>query len=155
MLSQRLDRATVGPLLRELIATQQAKEQALRFPQIRALASELVRHCHDLDLPLLWPIGQAGERLAGASIVVAEGDLRLRGWSDDIRGERVLLMAVAETTPMSMVEGATHARSLGAVEVHACALQVVGFESPELDSVFDSRVVLGPVPVAMPLAAVN
>lgn len=154
MLSQVQGRTAIGPLLKELIATGQAKEQALGFPQIGVLASTLAKRCEELDFPLLWPIGAAGERLAGASVFVAEGNLRLRGWNNDVRGERVLVMAVAETTPMSMIEGAAHARSLGAVEVHACALQVEGFESPDLDAIFDSRSVLQPVAGVTSLAAV-
>lgn len=142
----------MGPLLEDLIATHRAKEEALRFPEIRELASEVVKRCRDLDSPLLWPIDQASERLAGAITMVAGGNVRVRGWTSDICGERVLLLAVSETTPMSMVEGAARARSLGAIEVHGCALEVPEFESSDLDGVFDSRVALGAVLLATPLA---
>lgn len=154
LLSLDLDQGAIGPLLGELIAKHQEKERVLRFPEIRVLASAVGRCCRDLNFPLLWPIDQASERLAGAATLAAAGDLRVRGWTNDVRGERVLLLAIAETTPMSMVEGATHARSLGAVEVHACALQVAGFESPDLDGIFDSRVALGALQMATPLAVI-
>lgn len=153
LLSLGLEQGTIGPLLGELIAKHQEKERALCFPELRALATAVGKCCRDLNSPLLWPIDDASERLAGAATLAAAGELRLRGWTNDVQGERVLLLAIAETTPLSLVKGATHARSLGAVEVHACALQVVGFDSPDLTGIFDSCVALGALQIAAPLAA--
>ncbi len=80
--------------------------------------------------------------LAGAAVLASEGEMRVRGWTDDIRGERILLAPVAAVTPLGLVEAAEHAHAMGASEVHACGIEVAGLDAPELSAVFDSRDVL-------------
>jgi hypothetical protein len=48
------------------------------------------------------------------------GDVRTRGWTDELNGHRVLLLAVADVTLHALQQAARHARELGAVEVHGC-----------------------------------
>jgi len=93
--------------------------------------------------PLVWPVGEAAERLTGAAVLASEGEVRARGWADDVGGERVLLATVAAVTPLSLVEAAHHARAMGAVEVHAWGVEVAGLEVSELEGVFDGCGFLG------------
>jgi hypothetical protein len=95
--------------------------------------------CEDMGSPLVWPVGEAAERLAGAAVLASEGDTRVRGWTDDVRGERVLLATVAAVSPLGLIAAAEHARAMGAAEVHACGIEVAGLDAPELAGVFDSR----------------
>jgi hypothetical protein len=139
LLSIGPDETNAGPALRHLIEIQRANEDATTFPRIAALAAALIDLSDDLGAPLVWPVGEAAQRLAGASVLKSEGEIRVRGWTDDIRGERVLLMTVAAVSPLELVEAAKHARALGASEVHACGADVAGLDSPELHDVFDSR----------------
>jgi hypothetical protein len=142
MLFDARRRGPTGPLLAALMQAQQADEEALAYPRLEALAVSLCDHCDELHSPLVWPVGAAAERLVGASVLTSEGSIRVRGWRDDLRGERVLLATVTAVTPLSLVEAAKHARAMGAIEVHVCGVSVSGL-SAELSDVFDSRRVLG------------
>jgi hypothetical protein len=139
LLSADPEASGAGPALRTLIETQRANEEATAFPRIAALARALGELSEALGAPLVWPVGEAADRLAGAAVLASAGEMRVRGWTDDIRGERVLLATVAAVTPLGLVEAAKHARALGASEVHACGLEVPGLDSPDLHDVFDSR----------------
>jgi hypothetical protein len=125
-----------GPLLAALIDAQREDEAALSYPRIASLAYAVAEHCDQLDQPLVLPVGEAAERLLGATIVVSEGEVRQRGWTADLAGERVLLLCVSAVSPSSLVKAAGHARALGAVEVHACGVNVAGLDDGEqsLDS---------------------
>lgn len=142
LLSTDPEANAAGPALRALIETQRANKEATTFPRIAALARALGDLSEDLGAPLVWPVGEAADRLAGAAILASAGEIRVRGWTDDIRGECVLLATVAAVTPQGLVETAKHARALGASEVHACGLEVPGLDSPDLRGVFDSRELL-------------
>jgi hypothetical protein len=136
------EHATAGPLLSDLVSAHRAAERATAYPDLSTYATSLAALCEDMGSPLVWPVDGAAERLAGAAVLTSEGDLRLRGWTDEIRGERVLLTCVAAVSPLGLVEAARQARTLGAIEVHACGIEVAGFDSPDLRGVFDSREVL-------------
>jgi hypothetical protein len=142
MLQAATPSLVIGPLLREVISAQRADEQALDYPRLRGYAAALARRCRELENPLVWPVGDAAERLAGAAILLSEGSVRVRGWSDVPRGERVLVLTVAAVTPVSLMEAARHARALGAAEIHACGVEVAGVESVGTDAAFDSYDVL-------------
>lgn len=118
-------------------------------PDLTDYARALADRCAALDEPLVWPVGAAAERIAGAAVLASDGAVRLRGWSDMPRGERVLVFAVAHVSPLEMVQAATHARAGGAREVHACGAEVAGLNAPGLGTVFDGRTELAPdlVPV--------
>jgi hypothetical protein len=128
-----------GPLLGRLVRAHKQADAATAYPSLAALAEALADRCEELDSPLIWPIGAAAERVAGAAILSSEGDVRVRGWVDSLAGEKVLLVAVAHVSPLEMVAAARHARAMGADQVHACGVDVAGLNADELDPVFDSR----------------
>lgn len=130
---------TVGPLLANLVAVHRTAERVTSYPELSSYASSLVALCEDMGSPVVWPVGDAAERLAGAAVLVSEGEVRVRGWADDVRGERVLLATVAAVTPLGLVEAAKQARAMGASEVHAVGVEVAGLDAPELGAVFDGR----------------
>jgi hypothetical protein len=119
---------TAGPLLTNLLAAHRTARRVTTYPALSSHASSLAALCEDLGSPLVWPVGEAAERLAGAAVLASEGEVRLRGWTDDVRGERVLLTTIAAVSPLGLIEAAKHARSMGAIEVHACGIEVAGME---------------------------
>jgi hypothetical protein len=133
---------TAGPLLTNLISAHRTAERVTAYPELYSYASSLVALCEDMGSPVVWPVGDAAERLAGAAVLASEGEVRVRGWTDDVRGERVLLATVAAVTPLGLVEAAKQARAMGASEVHAFGIDVPGLDAPELSVVFDSHGVL-------------
>lgn len=133
-----------GPLLAGLLDVHKMNEEALEGPQLERLAAALVTRCCDLGRPLIWPVGDAATRLAGAAVLVAKGDIKIRGWVDDIRGTPVLLASLAAATPLEMVDAARHARALGASAVHAFGWNVADMSSPGFESAFDSCFALCP-----------
>jgi hypothetical protein len=149
-----VDPVSAGPLLVDLVAAHKRNEEALRFPLVESLCRALVNRSLELGSPLIWPIGEAANRLAGSAVVVAQGGLRVRGWTDEIRGERVLLLAVVETTLVALVETAAHARVLGAREVHAAFVHVNELAPLGSNGIFDSHVVLSSATSQPLLAAV-
>ena len=128
-----------GPLLGNLIRAHEQADAATAYPGLAALADALADRCEELDAPLVWPVGGAAERVAGAAVLSSEGDVRVRGWVDGVAGEKVLLVAVAHVTPLEMVAAARHARAMGADQVHVCGVDVAGLNADELGPVFDSR----------------
>lgn len=131
-----------GPLLKQLLDVYRMNEEALRHPQISELAAGLSNRIRELGSPIVWPVGEAAERLAGASVLIS-GDLRLRGWIDDLRDEAVLAVSLAASSPVELVEAGKLARALGAKAVHACGWNVAGLDSQEWTGVFDTVSSLG------------
>jgi hypothetical protein len=123
--------------LAALLAAHRTAEQITAYPELHSYASRLAVLCKDMDSPLVWPVGEAAERLAGAAVLESEGGIRVRGWTDDITEERVMLVTVAAVTPLALVQAADHARSMGAVEVHACGVVVAGLDAEAL-GIYDS-----------------
>jgi hypothetical protein len=142
--SKQMEISFSGPLLDNLVDAHRRAEAATAYPELAGYATALADRCEELDSPLVWPVGEPAERLAGAAVLASEGRIRLRGWSDHVAGERVLVIAVAHVSPLEMVQAADHARAIGADEVHACGAGVAGLGVPELATVFDSRAELTP-----------
>jgi hypothetical protein len=139
MASVTSSRGPMGPLLREVINAQRVDESVVgSCTSLSGFADALARRCRDLASPLVWPIGDAAERLAGAAIIVSGGGVRVRGWTDEIPGERVLLLAVAAVTPISILRAGARARALGAAEVHVCGVELVGLDNREVEAAFES-----------------
>lgn len=132
-----------GPLLRTVLAAQGQDERASSYPWLRELADALVNHSRGLDHPLLWPIGDAAERLTGAAVLLGEGDVRARGWTDVLSGEAVLLIGSTFVTPMPIREAAERAQTLGAGEVHACVVEAVDWSLAALRGCVATCVELG------------
>jgi hypothetical protein len=135
---QRVPGITLGPLLREVIQAQQTDHEAVSYPQLRGYAAALQQRCRELDDVLVWPVGDAAERLTGAAVLFSKGGVRVRGWSEPVSGERVLLVAVAAATPLALVDAAIRARALGATEVHACGIAVTGAATEQPEGAFAS-----------------
>jgi hypothetical protein len=133
----------VGPGLGEIIAAQRDDDAAVRYPQLAEHARALAELSRDLDDPLVWPIGIAAERLAGAAVVLSAGEVRTRGWNTDVTAQRVLLLAVTAVTSMSLVEAARHARELGAEEIYACGIRVQGLEADHVPDEIHEFITLG------------
>jgi hypothetical protein len=121
----------IGPLLSDVLAAQRADEKAVSHPQIAAISDGLWALTHRLDDPIVWPVGAAAERIAGAAILQSRGAIRVRGWADQVLGEHVLLLTVAAVSTVSLEIAAEQARSLGAARVDACGVAVHGIADGE------------------------
>lgn len=119
----------IGSSLGELLAAQQDDDDALLYPSLQAYAGAVAELCQRLRSPMVWPVGPTAERLAGAAVVESCGGVRLRGWNDDLSGERVLLLAGAAVTPLGLYAAAEQARRLGVSEVMAAGIRVAGVEA--------------------------
>lgn len=117
-----------GPLLRSVLATQEEAFRATEYPAIQTYAKRLVALASSLGGPIIWPVGEPAERLAGSAIVVGRGRLRVRNWNGYLRGESVLLVCVAAATPLPLRAAAEQARALGAKWVDACGVSVCGID---------------------------
>jgi hypothetical protein len=140
----------IGPLLEGLVEAQRRSERALQYPELRGLAAALARHSRQLGSPVVWPVGDAAERLAGAAVLLSEGDMRVRGWTDVLSDERVLLVTVAAVSPIELTSAAQHAREMGAAEVHACGVEVADVPACGPDGAFASYAVLAAASVRQP-----
>jgi hypothetical protein len=132
----------IGPMLAEVLSAQRKDEVATHYPQIEAHCIAIAKACERLDAPLVWPVSPAAERLAGAAALFTHGDVRLRGWSDRIDGERVLLLAVAAVTPIALLAAAEHARAVGAAEVYACGVAIEGVDAEDVQRHIDGYIQL-------------
>jgi hypothetical protein len=124
----------IGPMLDRVIGAQRTSEEIVSYPQLLEVATALVHHCDNLDWPLVWPTGPAAERLVGAAVLVGEGRMRARGWTDAVQGDSILVVEVGAVSPLSMIRAARHARALGAAEVRGCGIGVLGTELDALDA---------------------
>ena len=114
-----------GPLLAQLLEAQRRDEEAVGYQMIERIAEAVIERAHDLRA-VVWPVGPAAERVAGAAVLLAAGDLTVGMWNSRLDDERVLLFAVSGTTPLSLTVAAAQVRSMGAAEVHACGVDVAG-----------------------------
>ncbi len=127
-----------GPLLKALLAAQDASEAAVSYPAIVGWADALIALAAELGDPLLLPVSGPAERLIGAATVAARGSLRVRSLSGTVDGERVLLVDLAAVTPLQLLQAARHARLLGAAAVAGCAVSLDARDGiEELDSYAD------------------
>ena len=131
-----------GPLLAGIVRSQREAETIVgNHETLSVAATAVVEYLRNLRSPLVWPVGEAADRLVGAASLVAAGTLRQRGWTDDLRGERVVVLAVADATSLALQQAARHARQLGAVEVHGCRIGLSQAECAADDG-FDAFVAL-------------
>lgn len=115
---------TIGPVLQKVLAAQATGFQSTEFPAVEKQAERLVALATELGHPVVWPVGNAAERLVGAAIVVAKGQLRARDWNSYVSGESVLLVCIAAATPLPLYAAADEARAFGAERVMACGVSV-------------------------------
>jgi hypothetical protein len=124
-----VEEVTIGPLLARVLLGQQHDEESTSYPFLASLSVVLIRVAEELSYPLIWPVGAAAERLAGAASVLSKGALRLVGWTEALRGKPVLLLTVTSVSPLPLLMAAEKARLLGAGHVHACGVWVQGIDS--------------------------
>ena len=113
-----------GPVLTELLEAQREEDVALEHPAMAGYAAALAAVCEELGSPIVWPVGSAAERLAGAAVVQSQGAVRLRGWNDDLSGERVLLLAGVALGTLGLHAIAEQARRLGALDIVAAGIRI-------------------------------
>jgi len=125
-----------GPALREVLAAQDEDDEAVSYTKLQCYGAALARLCSELGDPIVWPVGPAAERVAGAATILSHGDVRVRGWTTDMTSARVLLLTVTAATALPLADAAGRARALGAAEVFGCGVRVhgVGASSKFLDS---------------------
>lgn len=128
----------IGPHLVETLELQCIDEVATSYPCLESYGRRLASLCEMHGDPVVWPVGDAAERLAGAAALLSEGRLRLRGWSDDLAGQQVLLVGTAAATPLALLAAASQARALGATTVHGCAIELREADPEALGDVLDS-----------------
>ncbi len=115
-----------GPLLSSLLEAQERDREATSYPDIEGLALSLFRLVEDLGHPIVYPVGAPAERLAGATALLSRGKVEVAGWTRTLEGERVLLLMVNSVSPIPLSSAADQARRLGAVQVHATGVNVLG-----------------------------
>lgn len=140
-----MDVTEVGDGLAAVLGAQEAEAEAVRFPALEAHASALIALDQDLGDPVVWPVGAAAERIAGAATLMSGGRIRVREWNSEVRGERVLVFAVVALTPFSLFAAAHQALNMGADAVQACGLRIEGFEDTGLGPLTSFHAVSGDV----------
>jgi hypothetical protein len=131
-------------LLDDLINAQRLDEAIVSdYDSLFGIACSLVDSYRILEGPLVWPVGDAAERLLGAAVILSRGEVRCRGWTDDVTDQRILLVTVAAVTPLGLLTAADHARMLGAVELHARAVAIGHRGFADVETVFESCGLLG------------
>jgi hypothetical protein len=126
-----------GPLLTGLLEAQRREEEIVGHRLIGAVADAVIRCATDLGDCLIWPVGSAAERVAGAVTAVGEGAVKVGAWNAPVQGCRLLLVQVAAVSPLELESAADQLRMRGALEVHACGVDVrdshvaVGLDSYE------------------------
>jgi hypothetical protein len=119
-------KSTIGPMLRQVLEMQRRDEELTSHPRLQSYGAQLVELCKRRGDPLVWPVGEAAHRLAGAAALLSGGRVRLRGWSDDVVRQSVLLLCPFAATPLGVLAAARQARAMGASRVDACGIEVHG-----------------------------
>lgn len=122
----------MGDQLAAVLWAQEAEAEAVAYPSLEVHGSALVELSRRLGDPVVWPLGPAGERIAGAASLISKGHLRVRNWNHQVRDERVLLFAVVSLTPLPLFAAARLAADSGAGWIAACGIRVEGLEETGL-----------------------
>lgn len=118
-----------GPGLLQLLDAQRREDGFVAWPELERYARALVEACEEVDgHPLVWPVGRAAERLAGAAALFGGAGFRVRRALGDVSGELVIVTAVTAVTPLPLVTAAKQAMALGARKVFAAGVDVEGVE---------------------------
>jgi hypothetical protein len=124
-----------GPLLSGLLKAQRREEQLVQYPGIEQLAAELVAAVEAIEGCLLWPVGSAAERLAGAATLHSRGAVDVAASNTPVAGRQVVLVGLVAVSPIVFEAVGEVLRRRGATAVHACAVDVVGLDrAAALDS---------------------
>lgn len=115
----------MGPLLAELQDARRVELVAMAPGSLEALASALVRAANAGERqPVIWPIGAAAERIAGAAMLIGAGSLEVWSGHERLDGREVLLVGVAHVASSAFCLAASHAGALGAAGISACGYMV-------------------------------
>jgi len=117
-----------GPLLAQLLEAQRREEELVAFPLIESVADAVLAVAHRQPRWLLWPIGPAAERIAGVVEVRSRGAVDIGSWNTPVSNRAILLFGTVAASPLELQTAAERLRGRGAVEVHACAVDVLGAE---------------------------
>lgn len=123
------DAPRAGQGLLRVLGAQRVGSELVRFPDLERLACALVTLSRDLGDPIVWPTGSDAEQLAGAATLLSRGEVRVLSSSDDLIGERVLVMTVAALTALPLLIAADRAKLRGAAEVYGCGVRVDDLEA--------------------------
>jgi hypothetical protein len=110
-----------GTLLSQLVQTEAAEDELLSQVQLRAAAEEVVRYAASLRMPILWPVGDGGQRLAGAATLLADDGLECLGWRSEMRDRDVVIVATVGVSPVAIERALALARTRGARRTYVCA----------------------------------
>ena len=113
-----------GPLLREILDAESRAAQIVRYPSVLWLAHAIVAVAQSLTRPVLWPVGDEGQRLVGAVELVAQGKFDTYTWGTSVHDRLVLLIAPVGISGLSIATAADYAWRSGATEVHGCGVDV-------------------------------
>lgn len=103
---------------------QRLEEKVVSHEKIGAVADAVIRCAATLDDCLVWPVGTAAERVAGVIAARGRGSTDVGTWNSPVQGRRVLLFGVAAISLLELESAAGQLRSRGAIEVHACGLEI-------------------------------
>lgn len=117
---------TQTTLLASLLRAQDRDNEVVGYPQIQHHAQRLIDWANHFDQPALVPIGEAAQRLLGATSLLAQGTLDIPVWNDRLDGRNVLLVGTIAASLIEFEAAAANARRRGATHVHACAIEVTG-----------------------------
>lgn len=110
-----------GTLLSQLAHAEAAEDELLSHAHLRAAAEDVARYAKALRTPILWPLGDGGQRLAGAATLLAEGVLECLGWRSEIRDHDVVIVATVGVSAVAVERTLALARTRGARRTYVCA----------------------------------
>ena len=111
----------LGPLLQETLDAEARASAAVRYPSIEWASLAIVGLASRLANPILWPVGDEGQRLVGAVELVGRGSFDALSWGTNVTGRVVLLIAPVGVSSLGIASTVDYAWRLGACEVHGCA----------------------------------
>lgn len=115
---------TQGPLLQEIMGAEARAAQIVCYPSILWSGQAIIDLARKLSRPVLWPVGDEGQRLVGAVEVLAQGRYETYTWGTSVNDRVVLLISPVGVSDLSIATAADYAWRYGAREVHGCGLDV-------------------------------
>lgn len=113
-----------GPLLSRILELQLQDDDLASPRTLRAAAKDVLAVASRLDRPILIAAGPAADRILGAVSALWGDAAEAQIWTRDVRGRVVLIVGTVAATLVEFELLAKQMRSQGAVNVHACAIQV-------------------------------
>lgn len=112
----------LGPLLQETLQAEARASASVRYPSIEWAARAVIEAAKRMADPLLWPVGDEGQRLVGAAEILSRGRFDALSWGTAVAGRVVLLVAPVGVSGLGIATTVDYAWRLGAHEVHGCSL---------------------------------